>query len=31
MEKLMNDIKPLVERELGPLAGIGTLAAEAAE
>ena len=31
MEKLMSDIKPLVERELGPLAGIGTPAAEAAE
>ncbi len=31
MEKLMSDIKPLVERELGPLAGIGTPTAEAAE
>jgi alkanesulfonate monooxygenase SsuD/methylene tetrahydromethanopterin reductase-like flavin-dependent oxidoreductase (luciferase family) len=31
MEKLMNDIKPLVERELGPLAGIGTPTAVAAE
>ena len=31
MEKLMGDIKPLVERELGPLPSIGTPTAVAAE